>query len=56
MTSHGPARTRWQVHKLSAHMEKPELSLRGWRESANSRMFLIAGWVNSRTTQAEVAV
>ena len=45
-----------EVAKLAQHLEKPELSFRGWRESANSRMWLIAGWVNGRTSQNEVAV
>ena len=44
------------IAKLAAHMEKAELSLRGWRERADSRMFIVAGWVNCRTSQSEVAV
>ena len=45
-----------EVHRLAQHMEKPELSLRGWRETASSRMVLIAGGVDCRSSQAEVAV
>ncbi len=45
-----------EIGKLASHMEKPEISFRGWRELADSRMWLIAGWVNARTSQNEVAV
>ena len=45
-----------EVSKLSTHMEKAELSFRGWREMADSRMLLLAGWVNARTSANEVAV
>ena len=44
------------VPKLAAHMEKPELSLRGWKEAADSRMFMLAGWVMARTSVSDVLI
>ena len=45
-----------EIGKLASHMEKPDISFRGWRELADSRTWLIAGWVNARTSQSEVSV
>ena len=45
-----------EIGKLASHMEKPDISFRGWRELADSRTWLIAGWANARTSQSEVSV
>ena len=45
-----------ELPKLSTHMEKSELNLKGWKEKANSRMFMIAGWVLARSSANDVAV
>ena len=37
-----------EVKRLDAFMDKPELSLRGWKARGPARVMLLAGWVHAR--------
>ena len=47
-----------EVANLHAHMEKPEISFRDWKERGldGSRCTMLAGWVLARTSPAEVFI
>ena len=45
-----------EITRLHQAVDKPELSLRGWKATGPARVLLLAGWVLSRTTPIDVAI
>ena len=45
-----------EIKLLAATQTEPELRLRGWKERADSRILLVAGWARARPSQLDVAV
>ena len=45
-----------EVKLLHESLEKPELSLRGWKARGPARVMLLAGWMLTRTSLIDVAI
>ena len=45
-----------EIPKLHAAMDKPDLSLRGWKATGPARITLLAGWMLTRTSSRDVAI